>query len=281
MILFPNAKINLGLRVLRRRPDGYHDLMTVMMPLGWEDILEIVPSRSGQTVLSVTGPAAVDCPAEQNLVMKALRAVETDLGRTLPPVEIYLDKRIPSGAGLGGGSADAAFAVLGLNEVLGLGLTHERMSRIAARVGADCPFFILNRPALCTGTGTTIAEDVHIDFSRYLLAVAKPRTASVSTARAYAGISPCGEAASPTEVLALDVSLWQELLVNDFEASVFPEFPEIAAVKDAFRRAGALYAAMSGSGAAVFGIFEDDKLAQYALDTLTDCDTCLARGRAW
>lgn len=279
MILFPNAKINLGLRVLRRRTDGYHDLMTVMMPVGWEDVLEIVPSRTGRTSLTVLG-RTVDCPPEKNLVMKAYRALESEVGK-LPPAEIYLEKIIPDGAGLGGGSADAAFTLTGLNEVFGLGLTPERLASAAATVGADCPFFIHNEPALCTGTGTNLAATLHIDFSQYTLAIAKPRGVSVSTAEAYAAVRPREDSPSPLDVLGTDIGLWPDLLVNDFEESVFPRFPRIAALKRHFYDSGARYSAMSGSGAAVFAIFDSDILARHATAALADCDTFVAPGRCW
>ena len=280
MILFPNAKINLGLRVLNRRPDGYHELMTVMMPVPWQDVLEIVPARAGAPVsLTVTG-RTVDCPTEKNLVMKAYRALEAELG-SLPPAEMYLQKNIPDGAGLGGGSADASFTLVGLNEVFGLGLTRGQLARVAAGVGADCPFFVYNETAYCTGTGTTISAGVHIDLSAYTIVVAKPQGETVSTAEAYAAIRPCGRAAAPVDVLGLDISLWPEMLVNDFEASVFPRHPRIASLKRHMTDCGARYAAMSGSGAAVFGIFDNDNLAQHAADTAADCDTFVTGGADW
>lgn len=279
MILFPNAKINLGLRILRKRSDGYHDLLTVMVPVGWTDVLEIVPSKDGKASLTVTG-RTVACEPERNLVMKALRALETEIGRTLP-AEMYLEKIIPDGAGLGGGSADAAFALVGLNEVFSLGLTHEHLARIAAGVGADCPFFIHNVPQYCTGTGTTLSADIHYNFSEFTIVIAKPRCTSVSTAEAYSAIRPCEDVASPMDVLGLDISLWRDLLVNDFEASVFPAHPEIASLKGHFYTSGARYAAMSGSGAAVFGLFDNDKLARHAADSLKDCDIFVDHCRDW
>lgn len=279
MILFPNAKINLGLRVLRRRPDGYHELMTVMMPVEWCDVLEIVPAASARSSLQVTG-RAVDCPPEKNLVMKALRALEAETGRELR-AEMYLEKIIPDGAGLGGGSADAAFALRGLNEVFELGLDAEHLARVAARVGADCPFFIYNEPAFCTGTGTDISANIHYDFSPLTIAIAKPRGVAVSTAEAYAAITPREDSSAPIDILGLDISLWPEMLVNDFEASVFAAHPEIASVKQHFYTCGARYAAMSGSGASVFALFDDDNLAHRAVADLSGCDTFTAPGREW
>ena len=152
MIAFPNAKINIGLFITARRPDGYHDIATVMMPADWCDILEIVPAKDDVTTLTVTG-RSVDCPPEKNLVMRAYRAMEERYN--LPPVDIFLRKIIPDGAGLGGGSADAAFTITTLDRLFGLGLSADVMAGIAATIGSDCPFFIYNRPMLATGTGTT------------------------------------------------------------------------------------------------------------------------------
>jgi len=270
MILFPNAKINLGLRILGKRPDGYHDLTTVMMPVGWRDVLELTPSRSGRPELHTYG-REVGCPPEKNLVMKAYRALADEMGG-LPPVEIHLEKIIPDGAGLGGGSADAAFTLRGLNELFALGLDAGRLRHVAARVGADCPFFVTDGAALCTGTGTTIAADVSLDLSDYTLVIAKPKGVSVSTAEAYAGVRLSPGAPSPTEVLALDITQWRGALVNDFEPTVFALHPEIAAVKEHMYRRGALYASMSGSGAAVYGIFDCEARARDTFDTLSGCD---------
>lgn len=275
MILFPPAKINLGLRVLRKRPDGYHDLSTVMMPTGWCDVLEIVPATSGETTLTTYG-RPVTCPPESNLVMKAWRALCDELGE-LPPVSIYLEKVIPDGAGLGGGSADAAYTLRGLDEVLGLGLGAARLRRVAARVGADCAFFIGDGAALCTGTGADIAAGVRIALAGHTLVIAKPQGVSVSTAEAYRGVSLAPDAPDPTEVLGLDISLWPQALVNDFETTVFALHPEIAAVKEQMYRGGALYASMSGSGAAVYAIFADGAAARDTRERLAgSCDTYIS-----
>lgn len=271
MVIFPNAKINLGLCVTARRPDGYHDLATVMLPTGWCDVLEIVPGRYSGHTLTVGG-RSVDCPPEKNLVMKAVRALERELG-PLPPVDIYLEKIIPDGAGLGGGSADAAFTLRGLNQVLSLGLDDSRLAAIAATVGADCSFFIYNRPALCTGIGTDVSPIEIPSLSGFTLAIAKGRSGSVSTAEAYRGITPRRPDLEPLDAIALPPTEWRHRLVNDFEPTVFAALPDVARFKQHLYDAGAVYAAMSGSGSAVFGIFENDNLARRALDRLTDCDT--------
>lgn len=262
MLLFPNAKINLGLRITGKRPDGFHDIVTVMFPVDWCDILEIVPSHSGATTLTLSGNAlSSPCPMEKNLVVKALRAVEKAVGRELP-TEIYLRKIVPDGAGLGGGSADAAFMVRGLNELYSLGLELEKMAAIAAEVGSDCPFFIYNRPMLATGRGTDL-QLVDINFGgstgdEFKLLIAKPVTAAVSTREAYAGVTP--KPLAPGEDLAAALLAgpdnWTASGVrNDFEPSIFALRPEIEALKSRMISEGAVYAAMSGSGAAVFGLF--------------------------
>ena len=270
MILFPNAKINLGLNVVARRHDGYHDVETAMVAVDWTDILEIVPAKGHDTSLTIYG-RAVDCPVEKNLVMKAYRAMEKAVG-SLPPADIYLEKIIPDGAGLGGGSADAAFTLLGLNEVFGLGLEKRRLAEIASEIGADCPFFIYDTPAYCTGTGTDISHEISVELKPYTILIAKPRVAAVSTKEAYAGIVSHPSDHDIRHTLGLPIGRWQELLTNDFEASVFPRLPQVAALKERMLAGGALYAAMSGSGASVFGIFENDILAQSLADTLPDCD---------
>jgi 4-diphosphocytidyl-2-C-methyl-D-erythritol kinase len=251
MILFPNAKINLGLDILRRRPDGYHDICTLMVPTTWQDVLELTPAA--ETELVTTG-RTVACPPEKNLVMKAFRAMEAHLGRSLPGTRIQLHKIIPDGAGLGGGSADAAFTLLGLNELWQLGLTTAELERIAAGIGADCPFFIANTPKLCTGTGTTLEPISAPDLSRYRVAIVKPPF-GISTAEAYAAVHPHEPAEPLRSRLQLPVEQWQGVVVNDFEDSVVPNHPEIQQIKLQLRAMGAVYSAMSGSGSAVFGIF--------------------------
>lgn len=272
MILFPNAKINLGLNVISRRPDGYHDVATVMIPIpSLRDVLEVVPGRSDALTFTATG-RPIDCPIEKNLAVKAYRALEAELGQ-LPPVDIYLDKLIPDGAGLGGGSADAAFALRGIRDTLGLDLDDTQLEAVAARIGADCPFFIANRPALCTGIGTTLTPVEIPALKGYTIAVAKRTDTAVPTASAYAGITPRQPAHDIMSILALPPEEWRGLLVNDFETTVFPAAPAIAALKDHFYDTGAVYASMSGSGAAVYGIFSNDKLAHASLSALSGCVT--------
>lgn len=277
MLLFPNAKINIGLRILRRRPDGYHDIESVMVPVGWCDVLEMVPAAGAEASFTIVGNDTLGlADAADNLVVKALRALEAHIGRALPPLDVYLSKVIPTGAGLGGGSADAAFAIRGANELCGLGLSDAEMASVAARVGADCPFFIYNRPMLATGIGERL-EPVQVDgVGRLTVVIAKPAAEAVSTRMAYAGVVP-SEAPTPlplAQAVASPAGQWQvsASVFNDFERSIFALRPQIALTKERMLAAGALYAAMSGSGAAVFGIFDNDKMAEDAATAFAGCD---------
>ena len=270
MILFPNAKINIGLYVTERRHDGYHNLSTVMIPVGWRDVLELTPAKNGRTTLKVYG-RHVNCPPKKNLVMKAYQAMNDYTGG-LPPVEINLEKIIPDGAGMGGGSSDAAFTLIGLNKLFNIGFPDETLAQIAVTIGADCPFFIYNRPALCEGIGDKISFDIHPNLNDRSILIAKPKVAAVSTKEAYAGISPHPSNVDLRQTIALPPDKWQHLIRNDFEASIFPKLPEVETLKTALLTYGADYAAMTGSGSAVFGIFKNDKLAQYAYDKLSHCD---------
>lgn len=259
MILFPNAKINLGLNVARRRSDGYHDIETLFYPIGWCDVLEVVDGPEGEerVTLTVTG-RSVDCPTERNLVWRAAMAFREATGSRCP-YDIYLHKVIPDGAGLGGGSSDAAFTLRALNEAEGSPLSSERLAEIAATIGADCAFFIYNRPMAATGIGTDLTP-VELSLDNMLVAVVKPE-AGVSTAEAYRGVTPAVAESTPAEiVMSLPPCKWQEVLVNDFERSVFAVRPEIAEVKSRLLAMNPVYCSMSGSGSAVYALFSSDGL---------------------
>lgn len=258
MLVFPNAKINIGLYITAKRPDGYHDIVTAMIPTDWRDILEIVPAKGTETTLTVTG-RHVDCPPEKNLVMKAYRAMKEMYN--LPAVDIYLHKVIPDGAGLGGGSADAAFTLRVLNDMFNLDLSTERLATIASRLGSDCPFFIYNRPMLATGTGTDLSP-FDVNLSGYNLLIIKPDV-HVSTAEAYGGCQPEAMKIDLTAILStVPPEEWSVAgITNDFEKSVFPAHPAIERLKADIAEMGAVYTSMSGSGASVFGIFDRDILA--------------------
>lgn len=268
MIVFPNAKINLGLNVVRRREDGYHDIETVMVATGWTDVLEIVPGKGEGARLTVTG-RSVDCPPEKNLVMKAVRGFERATGLRCD-VDIYLRKVIPDGAGLGGGSADAAFTLKVLNEMHGSPLDDEGLATTAATIGADCPFFIYNRPMLCTGTGVEM-QPIAVDLRGLTCVIVKPGC-SVPTAVAYSRVTPHAPAHDLRETIAAGVSEWRGRLVNDFEPSVTVVLGEVAEIKERLKALGAVYASMSGSGSAVYGLFDRDILAESVREKFAGCD---------
>lgn len=253
MITFPNAKINIGLDILRKRPDGYHDIATVMVPVNWCDILEIVPAKDNTTTLHVTG-RNIACPTDKNLVMKAYNALNSIT--PLPPLDIHIHKVIPDGAGLGGGSADAAFTLTTINELLQLGLTQSELASVASSIGADCPFFIYNRPMLATGIGTDLTP-VELDLSEYTILIAKPPVI-VPTKEAYAGVTPEEIEIELISRLSKGIDKWQESISNGFEHSVISSHPEIQAIKQCMMEMGAIYTAMSGSGSSVYGIFNND-----------------------
>lgn len=253
MTTYPNVKLNLGLNVLRKRADGFHDIETLFIPYyGVSDILDIDILPAGEKVtIGITGPK-VDWDPAKDLTVKAYEILDADYD--LPPVSIRLVKRSPVGAGLGGGSADAAFALKMLNGMFSLGLTDAMLAEYAARLGSDCAFFIYNRPMLGTGRGEILAP-YDVDLSAYDIRVEIPEGVAVSTREAYGGIIP-RENRKLTDVLSLPVKEWKGSLVNDFEETVFRLHPEIAALKDRFYAEGAVYASMSGSGSSVFGLFE-------------------------
>ena len=247
MLLFPNAKINLGLNVVRKRSDGYHDIETLFYPVkDLCDVLEIV--RADAFRMHVYGAEITG----ENLCEKAWKLLHASFG--IPPVEIHLYKKIPMGAGLGGGSADAAFTLSGLNTVFGLHLSKEALAEMAAQLGSDCAFFIYNRPMLARGRGEILTPfDVPAMEGREIRIF--PQPVFVSTREAYAGITPQVPVRRIEAVLKQPVSAWRETLVNDFEATVFARHPELAAAKRALYDDGARYAAMSGSGSALFAIY--------------------------
>ena len=253
MVIFPNAKINLGLNILRKRGDGYHELETVFYLIGLKDGLEFIENKQNKINFSSSGiPLNIDF--EENIVVKAYRLLAADY--PLPGLDIHLHKVIPFGAGLGGGSSDAAFLLKGLNENFGLGLTTEQLKGYAHKLGADCSFFIENKPAFATGIGEKLQE-IDLSLNGYFLVLVKPPV-GVGTKVAYAGIKPGAPKCVLSEAIQMAPEKWQENLVNDFEASVFPLFPEINEIKSKLLSHGAVYAAMSGSGSSVFGLFKTE-----------------------
>ena len=252
MLAFPNIKINLGLSITEKRPDGYHNLETVFYPVALEDALEIRTSSETEKKITLHqyGMEIAGNP-EDNLVAKAYSLLDKEFH--LPPVEIHLYKHIPSGAGLGGGSSDAAFMLKLLNDHFQLELSEEQLEVYAATLGADCAFFIKNKPTYAEGIGNLFSP-ITLSLKDYQILLVKPDI-FVSTREAFSLIKPHKPEYSLKETIALPVSEWKERLVNDFEASVFPQYPAIGEIKDELYQKGAIYAAMSGSGSSVFGLF--------------------------
>lgn len=255
MITFPNAKINLGLNIIEKRPDGYHNLETIFYPINLQDALEITRRENGEHeyTLHISG-ASLDGDPEDNLVVKAYKLLKKDHPRMLP-IDVHMYKHIPAGAGLGGGSSDAAHMIKLLNDKFSLGLSMEQMEEYAAQLGADCAFFIRNRPVFATGIGN-IFEPIELSLKGYHIILVKPDI-FVSTRDAFAEIKPVRPAVSLKEIVKQPIETWKGNMKNDFENSVFKKFPEIAAIKDKLYDLGAVYAAMSGSGSSVYGIFKE------------------------
>ena len=254
MITYPNAKINLGLNIVEKRPDGYHNLETVFYPINLQDALEVnLLEEEKEFSLKVSG-VPIEGEPENNLVVKAYRLLKKDYPE-MPAIDIHMYKHIPTGAGLGGGSADAAFMIKLLNDKFKLNLSIEKMEEYAAILGADCAFFIQNKPVFATGIGN-IFEPIQLSLKGYYLVLVKPDI-FVSTKDAFAHIIPTQPTQSLKEIIRMPVETWRATMKNDFEDSVFQKFPEIAAIKDKLYDLGAVYASMSGSGSSVYGIFRE------------------------
>ncbi|MEJ6982288.1 4-(cytidine 5'-diphospho)-2-C-methyl-D-erythritol kinase [Pedobacter sp. P351] len=251
MLVFPNAKINIGLSVISRRTDGYHNLETVFYPVKINDALEII--ESDELSFETSG---IEIPgyANENLCLKAYSLLKMDFD--IPPLKIHLHKRIPIGAGLGGGSADAAFFIRLVNDKFNLGLELAEMEDYARKLGADCAFFIQNKPLFAFGKGDEF-QNAEIDLSQYYLVLVMPPV-HVSTGEAYRGVKLHQPDESLKELVKLPVSEWKSKIKNDFEESIFKNHASIRGVKAALYDAGALYASMSGSGASVYGVFQNE-----------------------
>ncbi|WP_162341426.1 4-(cytidine 5'-diphospho)-2-C-methyl-D-erythritol kinase [Cyclobacterium salsum] len=251
MISFPNAKINLGLHILGKRSDGFHEIQSCLYPIPISDALEIIPGTT--TEFSCSG---IPIPGEStgNLILKAYQLIAADFPE-ISPITAHLHKCIPIGAGLGGGSSDAAFTLKMLNEIFKLDLDDEKLSEYAGKLGSDCPFFIRDEPQLASGRGELL-EKIQVDLAGNWLVLLHPGI-HISTQEAYAGVIPGPATKNMVEVLSNPLS-WKSDLLNDFEKSIFANHPEIAAIKSHLYQAGAWYAAMSGSGSAVFGLFDHE-----------------------
>lgn len=251
MIVFPNAKINIGLQVLNKRSDGYHNIETVFYPIAWNDILEILPQKTGETEIIVSG-TEIKGDISQNLCFKAWKLLHNQF--QIPSVYIHLHKIIPMGAGLGGGSSDGAFTLMALNTLFELGLSKQRLKEFALELGSDCPFFIENKPTLATGRGEILQEQ-ECDLKGKYLVVVYPNI-FVSTADAFKGITPNNNRESIKNLITLPIENWKNELKNDFEKQVFSFYPSIFEIKNNLYNLGAIYASLSGSGSAVYGIFD-------------------------
>ncbi|GAC1449748.1 MAG: 4-(cytidine 5'-diphospho)-2-C-methyl-D-erythritol kinase [Chitinophagaceae bacterium] len=256
MIVFPNCKINLGLQVLQKRSDGFHDIETIFYPVPLKDALEIVPQNTGKQPAFINYGLPVQGEATDNICIKAWNVLKADFP-DLPPVQIHLLKNIPMGAGLGGGSADGAFMLQLLNNKFQLQLSLQQLVRYALQLGSDCPFFIINKPSYATGRGEQ-TEPVDIDLSAWQLVLTNPGI-HIHTGWAF-GQLEANRKQTKTNTLKQSilqpVTAWKEQLLNDFEKPVFEKYPEIKSLTENLYRAGAVYASMSGSGSTVFGLFE-------------------------
>lgn len=253
MILYPPAKINLGLNILRKRNDGYHDIDTCMVEIPFTDILEVTKADSFeflQTGIKISGGGS-------NLCEKAYQLLQNEF--QIGPVRIHLRKQIPVGAGLGGGSADATFTLLALNELFHLQLSTDKLKQFASELGSDCPFFVDGLPQIAQGRGE-ILSSVELDLSNVFLVLLNPGI-HVGTKEAYEGVSVSEDVPCVEETVQKPMNQWKEFLKNDFETSVFQRYPEIQTLKESLYQSGAIYASMSGSGSSVFGLFTNEVAA--------------------
>jgi len=256
MIAFPNCKINLGLNIVRKRADGFHDIESVFYPLPLNDVIEIVKSDNFQ--FTETGQP-VNGTEEDNLCLRAYRLLQQDFPE-LPPVRMHLHKVIPMGAGLGGGSANAAFMLKLLNDKFHLQLSTEQLLDYALRLGSDCPFFIINKPALATGRGE-ILQTINLDLSGYSILLINPKI-HINTGWAFGQLREPATRKPLMDVISQPIETWKHELINDFEIPVIKCHPELAEIKSKLYEAGALYAAMSGSGSCFYGIFPKNTIPE-------------------
>lgn len=260
MLSFPNCKINLGLNIAGKRADGYHNIETVFYPVQINDVLEIIPADEFK--FSISG-LSVEGNTNDNLCAKAYSLLKKDFPQ-LPPVNIFLHKAIPTGAGLGGGSADGAFTLLLLNEKFQLNLSEAQLIGYASQLGSDCPFFIINKPCFASGRGEVL-EDIKIDLSAYSFLLVHPNI-HINTAWAFSQLNISDKKFSIKEIIAQPISSWKEKLKNDFEEPVFDKYPELKMIKEKLYNSGALYASMSGSGSSIFGIFEKNNIPSISFE---------------
>jgi 4-diphosphocytidyl-2-C-methyl-D-erythritol kinase len=263
MLLFPNSKINLGLNVLEKRPDGFHNIETIFYPVGLSDALEMIISNDGRPGFNQTG-LSIEGNPDENLCVKAYRLLGEDFDLT--PVKIHLHKVIPIGAGLGGGSSDGASAIKLLNKLFSLGLSNMRMTEYARKLGSDCSFFIENKPVFAFEKGDHF-EPLTVDLSSFTILIVVPAI-PVNTKEAYSLVKPSDSGNSFKGIMAEPINQWKDHLQNDFERSVFLHHPRIRQIKQQLYDEGAVFASMSGSGSSVYGIF---KKREIPLESFRDC----------
>jgi 4-diphosphocytidyl-2-C-methyl-D-erythritol kinase len=251
---FPNAKINIGLNIIEKRPDGFHNIETIFYPIPLFDGLEIAVSNNEKKYTFSSSGIPINIDDKDNIVCKAFELLSASYN--IPPTNIHLHKNIPFGAGLGGGSSDAAFMIKMLNEQYKLGLSSSAMENMAGQLGSDCPFFIANKPVFAEGKGGIFSEAL-IDLSGYHIMLVKPNI-HISTPEAYSKVKPSRPEKSLKELINEPIEKWKHLIINDFENSIFPNHPELEKIKNNLYQMGAIYASMSGSGSSIFGIFNDE-----------------------
>ncbi|MBX3253688.1 MAG: 4-(cytidine 5'-diphospho)-2-C-methyl-D-erythritol kinase [Chitinophagaceae bacterium] len=259
MVVFPNCKINLGLHIVSRRNDGFHNLETVFFPVGWFDALEVIhPGNSAHHTNLEASFSGLPVPGQVsgNICYKAWQLLKNDFPQ-LPPVQMHLHKNIPTGAGLGGGSADGAFMLTLLNKKFNLALTAGQLIEYSLQLGSDCPFFIVNKPCYATGRGE-ILTPVTVDLSPYTLLIVNPGI-HINTGWAFSKLTPVPHDVLITDITARPVETWKTTLVNDFEEPVFGEYPPVKELKKLLYQNGAVYASMTGSGSTVFGLFKKNE----------------------
>ena len=263
MIVFPNCKLNLGLHIVSKRADGFHNLETVFLPFNFKDALEIIMSPDNKTAFSFTSSGlSISGDIKDNLCYKAY-ALVTNKYPQIPDIQMHLHKTIPMGAGMGGGSADAAFTVKLLNQLFDLKMSLNEMHEMAAALGSDCPFFIKNKPCFATGRGEVL-EEINLDLSAYKILAIHPGI-HINTAWAFSQIQPTTPVQSIKEIISQPISTWKSALINDFEEPVFKKYPELNEIKTSLYASGAVYASMTGSGSAIFGIFEKSQTPDKSL----------------
>jgi len=256
MISFPNVKINLGLNIVERREDGFHNIETIFYPVSWCDILEIIPGDQKKTGTQFKSSGIkIYSKEQQNLCVKACELLSEKYD--LSSVKIHLHKIIPVGAGLGGGSSDASSTLMLLNKIFNLKLNDDELENYAARLGSDCSFFIRNKPVFASGKGDQF-EEIKVDLKNYFIILVKPKV-HISTSEAYRNVTPAKPVISLKDLIRQPIENWKDRLVNDFEKTIFEKFTVIKNIKTKLYKYGAVYASMSGSGSTVYGIFKEEK----------------------